>query len=150
MAVERCPFCGGKLEQELKEFSHIYRGATIRLAEIPHFVCSECGEELFDSLYGQIVEESIDQFRSWSAYDYGDLLTCEEVARLLSVSYQVVTTMLSDGKLPGTKIGREWRVPYGVLLDYIQSLSLHNLSEPEKEIYQSLIKQKKQHRDDQR
>lgn len=142
MPLESCPFCGGKLQKKLAQFAHIYRGATIKIADLPHLICKDCGEELFDGVFGRIVEESIDQFRT-KAYGKYDLLTSEEVAKLLAVSYQVVTTMLSDGKLPGTKIGREWRIPYGVLIDFIQSMSVDNLSQPELEIFQSLISQKK-------
>ncbi|MCK4259825.1 MAG: helix-turn-helix domain-containing protein [Halanaerobiales bacterium] len=55
----------------------------------------------------------------------------------MAVSYQVVIGMLTDGKLPGTKIGREWRVPYGVLMEYIQSISVNNLAQLEKDVFQS-------------
>ncbi|AZR73576.1 hypothetical protein BBF96_09345 [Anoxybacter fermentans] len=139
MPVEKCPICGGTVQQRLADFNHHYRGIPIELSEIPYQVCTECGEEFVDSRYGKIIEESIDQYRKFKKYEYNDLLTCEEVAALLAVSYQVVITMLSDGKLPGTKIGREWRIPYGVLMDYIQSMSAHNLSQPEKEIYQAYL-----------
>ncbi len=134
MPVEKCPFCGGKLQNKLEEFQHMYRGIPIRLSDIPHQICSECGEELVDSLFGRVIEDSIDQYCAAKVYDYDDLLTCEEVASLLSVSYQAITSMLSDGKLPGTKIGREWRIHYGMLMNHIQAMSTYNLSEVEKEV----------------
>ncbi len=133
--LERCPICGGETEQILKNFHHTYHGVPITVSEIPHFTCLDCSEEFIDSRYGRLIEESIDQYRRFKHFEYDDLLTCEEVTALLAVSYQVVIAMLNDGKLPGTKIGREWRVPYGVLMEYIQSMSAHNLSQPEREIY---------------
>ncbi|MCK4259807.1 MAG: helix-turn-helix domain-containing protein [Halanaerobiales bacterium] len=135
MPVERCPICGGETERLLKKFRHTYYGVPIIVSEIPHLVCAECGEELIDSRYGRIIEETIDQYRKFRNFEPHDLLTCEEVSAFLAVSYQVVIAMLNDGKLPGTKIGREWRVPYGVLIEYIQSISAHNLSQPERNIY---------------
>lgn len=134
MSIERCPICGGLLQQEFEEFNHVYQGTPIVLTDIPHLICTECGEGLVDSRFGKIIEESIDQYRKVKKYDYNDLLTCEEVASILSVSYQVVTGMLSDGKLPGTKIGREWRIPYGLLTEYIQSMSAANLSQSENDV----------------
>ena len=136
MSVERCPICGNKTERKIRDLTHVYCGVPINLSDIPHSVCEECGEEFINSRYGRICEESINQYRKSKKYEYNDLLTCEEVAGLLAVSYQVVLSMLSDGKLPGTKIGREWRIPYGILMEYIQSMSANNLSKAEKEIYQ--------------
>lgn len=138
--MEKCPICGGQVQERLDDFRHVYRGVPVRLTDIPYQVCLDCGEELIDSRYGKIIEETIDQYRQYKDYEYDDLITCEEVSALLAVSYQVVIGMLSDGKLPGTKIGREWRIPYGVMIDYIQSLSANNLSQPEKDIYESSIK----------
>src|SRR5919199_4273281 len=38
-------------------------------------------------------------------------LTTEEVAKLLSVHTNTVARWIKDGKLPSTKIGREYRIP---------------------------------------
>ena len=135
MTIERCPICGGLLQQEFEELDHVYQGTPIVLTDIPHLICTECGEGLVDSRFGRIIEESIDQYRKAKKYKYNDLLTCEEVAAILSVSYQVVSGMLSDGKLPGTKIGREWRIPYGLLMEYVQSMSANNLAQSENDAF---------------
>lgn len=137
MPVEKCPNCGGQLVNKNDDFRYVYRGAQITLSEVPHQVCNECGEALVDGCYSHIIEESIDQYRQSKTYEYDDLLTGEEVAGLLAVSYQVIISMLSDGKLPGTKIGREWRVHYGLLMEYIQSMCAFNLSEPERDIHRA-------------
>lgn len=146
MPVERCPICGGQLEQKQEEFQHVYRGVPIRLSEVTHQVCTDCGEVLVDGQFGKIIEESIDQYRQSKQYEYDDLLTGEEVAGLLAVSYQVVLAMLSDGKLPGTKVGREWRIHHGVLMEYIQGMCASNLSQPEREIHQAFAELRRNHR----
>lgn len=135
MPVDKCPICGGQVEERLEDFCYAYSGTPITLTEIPHQVCANCGEALVDSRYGRLIEESIDQYRLAKQHDDNDLLTGEEVANLLAVSYQVILAMLSEGKLPGTKVGREWRVHYGLLMEYIQSMCANNLSAPEKEIH---------------
>lgn len=42
--------------------------------------------------------------------DAPDVLTPEEAARLLRVSLDTVRKMLREGRLPGAKVGREWRI----------------------------------------
>lgn len=39
-----------------------------------------------------------------------ELLTVEEVAEYLKMNPQVIRRWLREGKLPGSKIGRAWRV----------------------------------------
>lgn len=142
MPVERCPICGGPVEQRAGMLTHVYRGTVIKVEGVPQLVCMECGEVMIDSQFGRIIEESIDQYRLSKKHDYNDLLTCEEVAALFAVSYQVIVTMLNDGKLPGTKIGREWRVPYGLLMDFVQGMSAYNLTLPEKDIHRAFLELK--------
>lgn len=38
-----------------------------------------------------------------------EMLTAEEVATLLGFSIETVRSLAQAGKLPGTKMGREWR-----------------------------------------
>lgn len=139
MPVEKCPICGGQVEERFEGFHYAYRGIPITLTEIPHQVCTECGEALLDGRYGRVIEESIDQYRQAKKHEYDDLLTGEEVASLLEVSYQVILAMLSEGKLPGTKVGREWRIHYGLLMEYIQSMCANNLSPSEREIHNAYV-----------
>lgn len=142
MPVEKCPICGGEVEERLEDFRYAYRGAPIILTKIPQQVCTACGEALIDSRYCKVIEESIDQYRQAKRYEYDDLLTGEEVASLLEVSYQVILAMLSEGKLPGTKVGREWRIHYGLLMEYIQSMCANNLSQPEKELHHAYVERR--------
>ena len=43
--------------------------------------------------------------------------TVEETARLLRASQQSVLKLLRSGQVPGVKLGREWRILGGELLD---------------------------------
>ena len=39
-----------------------------------------------------------------------ELLTCEEAAAYLRVHPRTVTRLLTAGRLPGVKVGRQWRL----------------------------------------
>ncbi|MCK4259824.1 MAG: YgiT-type zinc finger protein [Halanaerobiales bacterium] len=60
----KCSICGGEAEEVLRDFRYVYNGVPIILNEIPYLVCKECGEELIDSRYERVIEESINQYRS--------------------------------------------------------------------------------------
>jgi excisionase family DNA binding protein len=47
------------------------------------------------------------------------LYTSAEVAELLRLNLQVVQRKLQAGEIPGYRIGREWRVERGQLLDWL-------------------------------
>ncbi len=40
-----------------------------------------------------------------------DFMTVQEVAEVLRVRRDTVRKLLATGKLPGAKVGRDWRVP---------------------------------------
>lgn len=40
-----------------------------------------------------------------------EMLTIDEVAGFLRVSYKTVRRMLADGRLAGANLGRSWRIP---------------------------------------
>jgi excisionase family DNA binding protein len=46
------------------------------------------------------------------------LLTTDEVARLLRVSTETVRQLAASGELPGRKIGRAWRFPHAAIVNY--------------------------------
>jgi excisionase family DNA binding protein len=48
------------------------------------------------------------------------VLTAAEVASVLRVDADVVTTAISDGELPGNQIGNHWRVDQGALARWLQ------------------------------
>ena len=39
-----------------------------------------------------------------------ELLTCEEAAEYLRIHPRTVGRLLNEGKLPGVKVGRQWRL----------------------------------------
>jgi excisionase family DNA binding protein len=48
-----------------------------------------------------------------------DVLTADEAAALLKVSTQTVLKESREGKLPGVKVGREWRYSRTALLHHL-------------------------------
>lgn len=50
------------------------------------------------------------------------LLTVEDIAERLALTPRVVRAWLRDGKIPGIKLGREWRISEKRLDEYIRDL----------------------------
>ena len=48
-----------------------------------------------------------------------DLLTAEEAASYLRVSVRTVTKLLQEGKMPGRKVGRAWRIRRDAVEAYV-------------------------------
>ncbi len=48
------------------------------------------------------------------------LLTTEQVAELLQIHINVVREWLKKGKLPGIKLGREWRIDPRDLEEFLE------------------------------
>ena len=49
-----------------------------------------------------------------------EYLTPEQVAEKLQMNARVVRRMLADGRLPGKRVGRVWRVSAQALRDFIE------------------------------
>lgn len=49
------------------------------------------------------------------------VLTVEEVAAFLWIPARTVRKLLDEGKLPGHKIGRAWRIPRAAVLKYAEA-----------------------------
>jgi len=49
-----------------------------------------------------------------------EYLTPEQVAEKLQMNPRVVRRMLADGKIPGRRVGRIWRVSAQALRDFIE------------------------------
>lgn len=56
-----------------------------------------------------------------------DLLTPEQAADLLGCETSTINEKLAGRKLPGVKIGREWRIPTRALLDHLNDQARENL-----------------------
>lgn len=50
-----------------------------------------------------------------------EFLTVEEVAELLRVSVRTVQRLLAEGKLPGVRVGRQWRIPRAELVAHLKA-----------------------------
>ena len=55
------------------------------------------------------------------ANEQPDILTAEEVAALLRLSLDSVRSLLRQRRLPGVKIGKEWRVRRQDLDEYLRT-----------------------------
>ena len=49
------------------------------------------------------------------------VLTVEEAAEMLKTSKQQIRKMIRDGVLPAVKVGREWRISFEYLEDFMNS-----------------------------
>jgi excisionase family DNA binding protein len=58
--------------------------------------------------------------------DKDDVLTVEEAAEILKVTIDTVRRLLKKGRLPGTKIGREWRLSRKALTELIRQQGAPN------------------------
>lgn len=56
--------------------------------------------------------------RRWNMEEY---LTPEEVAEILKVSNKAILDWLRSGNIPGTKVGRLWRIPKADLETWLES-----------------------------
>ena len=52
-----------------------------------------------------------------------DLMTCEEAAAYLRLHTRTVGRLLAQGKLPGVKVGRQWRLRRTDLDAYLRGAS---------------------------
>ena len=55
--------------------------------------------------------------KQWS--DYGPILTTEQTAEIMQVSYRTVLRMINDGRLTARRIGKEWRFSKRYVMAYI-------------------------------
>ena len=48
-----------------------------------------------------------------------ELLTVQEAAALLKTSRQQVRKLIQNGEIPAVKVGREWRILYEALVQFL-------------------------------
>lgn len=85
------------------------------------FVCEECGAISLRIEEVKMIEDISRGFAKRPESERPDYLNVEETADLLRVSTQTVYNMIKNGRLKGTKFGREWRF----LRENIESLIQH-------------------------
>lgn len=53
--------------------------------------------------------------------DTQDILTVEETAAILRCDYETALRLLRAGKLPGVKVGHQWRISRQRLMHYVET-----------------------------
>jgi excisionase family DNA binding protein len=61
------------------------------------------------------------------------ILTVDEAAEILKVRPETVRRLLTQGKLPGNKVGRYWRIPSNALMEFLSGapVATAGMTEPE-------------------
>lgn len=65
--------------------------------------------------------EAVEKRREPDPADLPEFLTVQEAAALLKVGDQTVRAELAAARLPGKKIGKEWRLSRTALLSYLST-----------------------------
>ena len=60
-----------------------------------------------------------------------ELLTVEETASMLKLSTYTIREMLNQNKLPGIKVGRQWRIREQDLLTFLAAGSIKSAEAPQ-------------------
>ncbi|TDA68587.1 MAG: helix-turn-helix domain-containing protein [Clostridia bacterium] len=103
----QCYICDGEMEKVKKDVETTWKGRTIVFRGMDAWVCSSCGEEAYEPDDVRLMQGLIQG--TLNKPEYPEVMNVEEVADLLRVSNQTVYNLVKSGRLPATKIGREWR-----------------------------------------
>jgi len=57
----------------------------------------------------------------------GDILTLQQASDLLKIDADTLRVLARQGKVPATKIGRQWRFDEGLLREWVRERSLNAL-----------------------
>ena len=58
----------------------------------------------------------------------GDILTLQQASQLLKIDADTLRVLARQGKVPATKIGRQWRFDEGLLREWVRERSLNSLA----------------------
>ena len=61
----------------------------------------------------------------------GDILTLQQASELLKIDADTLRVLARQGKVPATKIGRQWRFDEGLLREWVRERSLRSLNSAE-------------------
>jgi len=61
----------------------------------------------------------------------GDILTLQQASELLKIDADTLRVLARHGKVPATKIGRQWRFDEGLLREWVRERSLNSLARSE-------------------
>lgn len=94
-----------------KDYKLVIKGANA-------YVCPKCGHRAFDFADVKMMQELSQALATVPTPP--EILNVEEAASLLRVSEQTVYNQIRAGKIPATKVGREWRISRSAVLSMIQ------------------------------
>lgn len=60
----KCYVCGGEMEQQQTTFTTKHNGCVYIVHGVPSFVCSQCGETVFDSKTARRLEEIVNGMKN--------------------------------------------------------------------------------------
>lgn len=103
----RCYICDGEMKRVKKDVETTWKGRTILFRGIDVWVCGSCGEEAYEPDDVRLMQGLVQG--TLNKPEHPEIMNVEEVADLLRVSNQTVYNLVKSGKLPATKVGREWR-----------------------------------------
>lgn len=104
-----CYECHGDMIEKKIEITSGWGEYELSIKGVKAFVCKNCGAISLQAEEVQMMEAVSRGFAEWPTNERPDYLNVEETADLLRVSTQTVYNMIKDGRLKGTKFGREWR-----------------------------------------
>lgn len=105
--MRTCVVCGSPMKEITTSIEAGWGKYDLLIKGVKAWRCEGCGEEEYDSKEIELVE-TLSRAYSECA-ERPDVLNVEEVADLLRVSKQTAYNLIKSGKLPATKVGREWR-----------------------------------------
>lgn len=103
----RCYICNGKMKKTLKDLDANWKGRHVTFRGLSAWVCQACNEETYEPDDVRLMQGLMKGLVGHP--ELPEIMNVEEVADLLRVSSQTVYNLVKQGKLPATKIGREWR-----------------------------------------
>ena len=103
----QCYICGAEMKRVKKDVDATWKGRTITFRGMDVWSCEACGEEAYQPDDVMLMQELIKG--TLKDKEYPEIMNVGEVADLLRVSNQTVYNLVTEGRLPATKIGREWR-----------------------------------------
>lgn len=114
----RCYVCGGEMKRVKKDVETTWKGRTILFRGMDVWACGSCGEDAYEPDDVRLMQGLVQG--TLNKPEYPEVMNLEEVADLLRVSNQTVYNLVKSGKLPATKIGREWRFSRARILELLE------------------------------
>jgi excisionase family DNA binding protein/YgiT-type zinc finger domain-containing protein len=113
----QCYICGAEMKKIKKDVDSTWKGRQITFRDMNVWFCEACGEDAYEPNDVRLMHDLIKG--TLKNQDYPEIMNVSEVADLLRVSNQTVYNLVTEGRLPATKIGREWRFSRAKIMDLL-------------------------------